>query len=236
MLSLWTPMKYASLVAQLRQFNRTCLLCAQSSSRLICQYCEQDIPVYNLGKLDHNLLNDVKVASDIKHVAFHELVALGEYRWPLDMLVTQLKFSKKQINATALATLFCKKALGQMSSAPELIIPVPLHPSRLASRKYNQASLIAKEISRKTGIEIQYDALFRKHKTQAQTELSSFQRAKNTRNAFVLRESISVNHIAIFDDVVTTGATVSEVCETILASYPNMLIDVWTICITPSHQ
>lgn len=229
-------MNFASLVAQLCNFNRSCLLCSHASSELICRHCADDIPCYDLESVNSNLLNNVKVAAELKHSAFDELVALGEYNWPLSKMITQLKFSNKQCHAKALAKLFCQKALPTMGQSPDLLIPIPLHPSRLASRKYNQAALIAKEISRIIQVPVQFDALRRTRNTAAQTELTTDKRAENIRNAFSVQQIINVERVAIIDDVVTTGATVSAASKAISAIYPDVQVDVWAICLTPEHQ
>lgn len=229
-------MKFASLVAQLCNFNRNCLLCSHYSSELICRYCAEDIPYYDLEAVNNNLLHNIKVALGLKQCAFDELVAISEYEWPLSALLAQLKFSNKQCNAKALAKLFCQKALPAMGQSPDLLIPIPLHSSRLASRKYNQAALLAKEISRITHIPVQYDALRRVRNTQAQTQLTTGKRSTNTKNAFAVQQIINADRVAIVDDVITTGATVSEASKAISATYPNIQVDVWAICVTPEHQ
>jgi len=182
------------------------------------------------------LLNDRKVAEGLKQCAFDELVALGEYDWPLSKMIAQLKFSNKQCHAKALAKLFCQKALPAMGQSPDLLIPVPLHSARLASRKYNQAALLAKEISRITQIPVQYDALRRIRNTEAQTQFATTKRTTNIKNAFAVKQIIDVAHVAIVDDVITTGATVSEACKAISATFPNVQVDVWAICVTPEHR
>ena len=235
-LSVWTQMKFASLVAHLCHFNRNCLLCSQVSSELICPICAADIPSFDLSSVNNNLLNNPRIAMDLKQCAFDELVAISEYTWPLSNLIAELKFSNKQTNAKALAKLFCRKALPSMGNSPELLIPVPLHSARLASRKYNQAALLSKEISLITQIPVQYNAVRRVKNTQPQSRLNEAKRAKNIYNAFALQQTINAKHIAIVDDVVTTGATVSAVSKAISATYCRMQIDVWAICVTPEHR
>ncbi|MDN5248079.1 MAG: ComF family protein [Wolbachia endosymbiont of Tyrophagus putrescentiae] len=102
----------------------------------------------------------------------------------------------------------------------EVIIPVPLHRLRLFKRKYNQAALLAKELSRLSGVCYEPFALKRFRNTKAQAGLSLKQREKNLRKAFTIRDkSVVKNKIAILiDDVVTTGATVRSCSQEILNS------------------
>lgn len=102
----------------------------------------------------------------------------------------------------------------------EIFVPVPLHFTRLIKRRYNQAAIIAGELSVDTGIPCLYEALERKRMTRTQGHLSAEDREKNVKNAFALnpkyKEAVKGKVITLIDDVYTTGATVSECCKTLL--------------------
>jgi ComF family protein len=93
-----------------------------------------------------------------------------------------------------------------------LIIPVPLHRSRLRQRGFNQAVLIGRELSRHLALPMAPDALIRTRATEPQIELSAAERRVNVRGAFSVKcpESIAGKRILLLDDVMTTGSTMDE--------------------------
>lgn len=98
----------------------------------------------------------------------------------------------------------------------DVIMPVPLHSSRLRERGYNQAALLAREFARQTGLLLDEHTLVRQRATQPQFELDFQQRKENVRGAFVARrDGIVGKAILLIDDVCTTGATL-EACATAL--------------------
>jgi ComF family protein len=99
----------------------------------------------------------------------------------------------------------------------DLILPMPLHPRRLGRRGFNQALELARPLARAWGLPIEVDALRRVRDTPAQSELDAEARRRNVRGAFQAREdAVSGRHALLFDDVVTTGATVAEAAATLL--------------------
>lgn len=99
----------------------------------------------------------------------------------------------------------------------DVVIPVPLFPTRLHEREYNQSLLLADRLSRATGVPLSYDNLIRSRDTPPQTELTRAVRLKNLRGAFTLRrpDNIAGKRILLIDDVFTTGATVNECAKTL---------------------
>ncbi len=94
----------------------------------------------------------------------------------------------------------------------DFLIPVPLHKSRYRERGFNQSEIVAEEISKTTGVATLKNALKRKKNTRDQTNLSPEQREENVRGAFVVTQPELLNgkKLILVDDVVTTGATLSE--------------------------
>lgn len=215
--------------------DQDCLLCKQNSKTLICPICDQDMERYALPDYDFDLLNHVRIARELKTMEFDRLLACADYHWPFSWLISELKFSRKVHHAKALAELFNRTTLPH-TVIPQALIPIPLHTSRLVDRQFNQAVVIAKHISRHLRIACLPDALVRSKNTNAQTLLNAKQRLDNIQGAFQLQREFTYQHIAIFDDVITTGATISEAAGCLRRAYPTMQIDAWSICVTPQRR
>jgi ComF family protein len=95
-----------------------------------------------------------------------------------------------------------------------VLLPVPLHKSRLRKRGYNQAYEIAKELAVLSGREL-LTSLHRHKNTEMQAQLKFKQRAKNVKNAFTMNQNLSHQHIILIDDVMTSGNTLNE-CAKVL--------------------
>lgn len=134
-------------------------------------------------------------------------------------IVHALKYNDHTELAPALARLIVNVS-GEVISAADYIIPVPLHPKRLRQRKFNQAQLLAKFISRSTGIRIIPDLLIRTKDIPSQSGLNRKQRIANVCNAFRVEQRhahlIRGSKIIIVDDVITTGATLNECAKCLL--------------------
>jgi len=114
---------------------------------------------------------------------------------------------------------------------PECIIPVPLHKHRLHERGFNQALELARLIARQLKVPLNYSLCRREKATPFQSGLSARQRKQNLRNAFNVIQTPAYNHVAIFDDVVTTGSTVNELARQ-LKEEGVEIIEVWAIART----
>jgi len=107
------------------------------------------------------------------------------------------------------------RALGQLLEQAidsdlniDLVVPVPLQRKRLQQRSYNQALLLAREVSRIRKWPVTHDLLVKIRETRSQQDLSAKERVKNLRGSFALQKNISGQKILLIDDVMTTGATV----------------------------
>lgn len=98
----------------------------------------------------------------------------------------------------------------------EALVPVPIHKKRLAARGYNQAELLAEEISRVVGIPVRKDLIERCESTQIMRELSAQDRQNNLKRAFKIKAyDVKLSTIVIIDDIYTTGSTIDAVASCI---------------------
>lgn len=155
------------------------------------------------------------------------------YEWPLAQLESRFKFSGDLAAGRTLSLLWT--AAPHPAELPQAIMPVPLHPSRLRQRGYNQALELAKPLAKSLGVPLLRDALQRTRATGAQTELAAVQRRRNVRGAFaVCNRDALPEHIAVLDDVFTTGATLGE-CARVLKRAGVTRVDVWALARAPAH-
>ncbi|PWK82124.1 ComF family protein [Fulvimonas soli] len=153
------------------------------------------------------------------------------YAWPLDRLETRFKFGRDLAAGRTLARLWQREA--RPAPLPQLIVPVPLHPRRLRTRGHNQALELARPLAAALGVSLHRDALRRVRATEAQTELAAVARRRNVRGAFALREGVALPaHVALLDDVLTTGATLAE-CARVLRRAGVRRVDAWALARAP---
>lgn len=119
-------------------------------------------------------------------------------------------------------------AISPLPVLPDYIIPVPIHTARLRQRGFNQALEISRYLCRKTGGILLSDACSRNRNTPSQTELPWRERHKNVRGAFVCQRNLAGKHIAIVDDVMTSGATLNELSK-VLKRQGATFISIWVV-------
>jgi ComF family protein len=148
--------------------------------------------------------------------AYQRTWTLFPYLPPLQEAICSFKYRGKIALAKPLAQLMIT-ALPQEISA-DLIVPVPLHPTRLRTREFNQSLLLADQVGRHINKPVLATTLMRVLATDPQTTLSKHERLRNLRQAFAVREPAVVagKRILLIDDVFTTGTTVNECAKALL--------------------
>ena len=194
-----------------------CLLCqAASGGALLCQACARELPsaasacprcaAPGTGNAECGACIADPPHFDASYAAF-------VYAYPMDALIQALKYGGQ----LALAGLFAQALYRRRGGARgvDLIVPLPLHPQRLAERGFNQAAEIAKVLSRLCGIAMDAQLAQRVRNTAPQTALPWRERATNMRQAFACGRDLAGMSIAVVDDVMTTGATLDEFARTL---------------------
>ena len=112
----------------------------------------------------------------------------------------------------------------------DCIIPVPISIRRMMQRSYNQSDMIARGISKVTGIPIERHAVIRRHFDKSQTHLTRDERIKNVDDVFVLKDADALRgkHVLLVDDVITTGATTISCANQILKA-ENVKISILSL-------
>jgi ComF family protein len=156
------------------------------------------------------------------------------YRFPVDRLLPRFKFHGDLAAGRLLAQLMAATLPGALagSSPPGAVVPVPLHPSRLRQRGYDQALELARPVAAALGLPLCARALQRVRATQAQTTLDAAGRRGNVRRAFACRPGTLPGHVVLLDDVMTTGATLGE-CTRALRRAGVARVDAWVLARAP---
>ena len=157
------------------------------------------------------------------------VVAPFDYVEPLRIHVQRLKFAGQRRLGRALGALFAAQ-ISAMPAAPNAgaIVAVPLHRSRLLERGYNQAFELARPIAAELCLPLLRAGIGRRRATAAQSSLTAEARHANVRDAFEVSRDIRGVHVAIVDDVLTTGATLNALAAALKRAGASR-VDGWTI-------
>ncbi|HSW69063.1 MAG TPA: ComF family protein [Gammaproteobacteria bacterium] len=201
-----------------------CIFCKNISHRPedLCSSCLQNLPVLKQGCLScANVLPLEKSQAFCgeclqKKPPFDITHSLFLYQPPVPKLILDLKFYHALTHAKLLGELLAEKIIHewyQESALPTVIIPMPLHVSRLKERGFNQAVEIARPIAKALDLPLMIHDVARIKPTLPQATLSADKRKKNVKNAFLIKKSLENQHVAVVDDVITTGNTMREFCR-----------------------
>ncbi len=210
-----------------------CVLCGQpgNDGRDLCSGCLSDLPsnLHPCRRCATSLTDGATVCGPCQRTPppFEQSVIPFRYAPPLDYLLQQLKFHQQLHLAPLLAGLLAETIAARGIPLPDLILPVPLHRTRLRERGYNQALELAKPLSRELSLPLSITGIRRPRATPAQTSLQGKERRKNLRDAFAVTGKLPA-HVAILDDVVTTGATVTELTRTLKKSGVER-VEIWAV-------
>jgi len=164
-----------------------------------------------------------------KRPTWHQARAVLRYDKNSRRLVLGLKHGDHTHSAAAFGR-WMHRAGSEVLAGADLLVPVPLHWTRLFRRRYNQAVLLAQAVRAVGGPEVAADWLVRRRRTPAQGHLGPGARERNVHGAFAMRarRSVAGRHVVIIDDVMTTGATVEE-CARVLKRAGALSIGVLTL-------
>jgi ComF family protein len=198
-------------------FPPRCCLCGfegESPDLDLCAACRDDLPW------------DTATA--------HGAVCAFRYEEPVGELIRNLKYHGALANARVLGVLLAQAVRDRGMPLPALLVPVPLHPARLRERGFNQAAAIARYAGRALGIPVAPHSVRRVRDTPSQTALDVSARQRNVHGAFATRGARSqrrwsaADHVALVDDVTTTGSTAAAL-GAVLHDAGVRQVDLWAV-------
>lgn len=223
--------------------EQLCLLCdGRGAQELpLCTACEADLPwlgnqctVCALPLPTHGLV----CGRCQKHPpAYARIEVPWRYAFPVDALVHRFKHQARWPLGRLLALGLARHlghAFAEGQPRPDVLLPVPLATARLRQRGFNQAEMIARWLAAPLRLPVDTHGLRRIRDTPAQQALDAEARRRNLRDAFALErpEHWRDRHVALVDDVVTTGATVESLAR-LLHKAGARRVDVYCLARTP---
>lgn len=221
-----TAARKAALRALHEVIPRTCVFCGDIGTPdgdAICAGCFADLPwrtnpcptcAVSLGT---GLADGVACgACQANPPPFVRCVVAVDYSFPVDAAIRRFKFHGQLQYAPAFVEIL-HGVCDQLPADVDALLPVPLHRWRHMRRGFNQAAELAKPIARRLGLPL-IGNVRRRIATPYQSGLDARQRHSNLKSAFEVRGRVSARHVAIVDDVVTTGATCRRLAALILDS------------------
>ena len=158
------------------------------------------------------------------------------YASPLDQLLMRLKFGRSLAAGRVLSELWLDVLHHEAPPLPAALVPVPLHSQRLRERGYNQALELARPLARALGIPLRLDIVRRSRDTAAQSDLDAIERRRNLSGAFDIVDNAALpTHVALVDDVMTTGTTLRECAKTLRRAGVER-VDVWALARAPKGR
>lgn len=220
-----------------------CLLClarVKQGPLAICEQCLNDLPAIIQAcsccglPIPHSGLCG-QCLTNPPH--FTQVIAPYRYEFPIAQLISKFKYHGQLALGHLLAELLSKTLEYKYHNGltkPNYLLAVPLSSNRLKQRGFNQASLLANWLNKKLAIPININTLSRIKDTLPQQSLSAKSRQTNLKNAFQLQNTSLIidKHLAIVDDVVTTGVT-ANILASLLLNAGAKQVDIYSIARTP---
>jgi ComF family protein len=142
--------------------------------------------------------------------------------------VHAFKFHGQRALARPLGDLVVEQCARGLPGPADALVPVPLAPGRERERGFNQSALLAERVGRALGRPVRTGWLGRARPTRPQSELAADERRRNVRGAFRAAPAVGGRHVVVIDDVLTTGATVTE-CARALRAAGARIVGVLTV-------
>ena len=223
--------------------EQKCMLCDQHGDypRPICPPCEADLPWLEAACCICAVpmpAKDLICGECQKQRPYYDQVQTPwRYAFPVDSLITRFKHHGKWPLGRLLGVLLShhlQTAFANGLARPDLLLPVPLGKQRLRLRGFNQAGMLADWLHQHLQLPVNAALLRRERETDAQQELDAAARQRNLRNAFALSEPnvVKGKHLALVDDVLTTGATANSLAR-LLKKAGARRVDVYCLARTP---
>ena len=190
-------------------YPQVCGICGKINKNSLCNKCEIKLKKHFEIKIDN--YEDFSTYYD-KHIYFFQ------YEGSIRKLLINYKFNEKSYLYRSFVNFLLKKQkVFEIIKTYDIILPVPISKKRYKQRGYNQTELIAREISKRAGIELVTNCVYKERNNVPQSTLNKEDRIENVKNTYIIKnlKIIKDKRVIILDDIYTTGSTVNE-CSKLL--------------------
>ena len=236
--------KISRLASYARQtaLEQSCLFCNEKchdKNARLCDGCSFDLPwnhhccrqcALPLGTLS----NEYSCADCLSNSpSFGKTIASFKYEFPIRQAIHLFKYQSKRYVLHTLSPALIETIKEHYTEAtlPEVLIPAPMDKAKRKQRHYNHALLLARDIGKRIRIPVEAKTLLKTKNTTSQTGLNKRQRIRNLKGAFDIVKPVSYRHVALIDDVMTTGATAESMAKMLLDAGVER-VDIWCIART----
>lgn len=233
-------MKYSPLTDIRRLFfPPVCAACGRGltdQDDFLCNYCRWEIPLTNFWRKPDNPVTAIFHGHlpVVNASAFYFFVSNSNFR----DLIHDFKYHNNWLLARKMGEWYgAELASSQLYADIDLIVPVPLHIRKKIKRGYNQSEYIAEGISKATGFPLDAKSVRRSTHNTSQTRRRKSERWQNVEGIFAVHkpDALRGKHLLLVDDVLTTGATIISLGETILKAVPDCRLSVATLAVSRSE-
>lgn len=214
-----------------------CLFCDLSTASInhVCNGCWEDLPWQHQTctscAIPLTTSKNQLCQQCLKHPPyFDQTIAAFNYLFPIDIVIPQIKEQTSRYHFSWLVQALISKLIQTNFDHPQLLIPVPQSRLKHIIKGYNQTEQLSRILSKKVHIESSTSIVFKQRETVSQAKLSAKKRKRNLKNAFYVADN-SLRHVAIIDDVMTTGTTANEIAKALKKSGIKR-VDVWVLART----
>lgn len=204
-----------------------CILCEahlNGTAKVICDECWHALPLYDNSQ---DVFKALRIAA--QDCGLQNILSAWEYCDAVETIIHEMKYFRKKCLSAKIGTEMARvMQQNQGYGRVDLLIPVPLHRTRLRDRGFNQSLLLAREISLALGMPVLTDVLVRKRNTRPQSNLGPGERRKNVDGAFEVTKAVSLvgKVVVLVDDVLTTGATLAACARTLHRSKARRILGI----------
>lgn len=210
-----------------------CLLCAGDSEQAWCAACHRELLIQGLRCPHCAQATQAQGPCGqclVAPAVIDRCRALYNYQGGATTLIHHYKYLARDGLAESFSEYFIQAAgLAHETRLPQCLAPIPLHWRRQLRRGFNQSQWLARRLAARLDLPCQDRLLYRQRHTPSQTRLNSSQRQRNLRGAFAVRDGHPVaQHIALIDDVLTSGATANEAAR-LLRDNGCQTVELWVL-------
>ena len=227
-------------LTRLMTLSNQCHCCSQSDRAVVCPVCITQVGLFNTSGTGSFLNNQLFFKKHLNPLEPYRTLSVGPHAGLLQHLINDFKYGKKVMLKNTLVNLLRDKVEHCYTSQkmPQLLIPVPISLLKRMQRGFNQTELLSTKLGMQLNIETRNDLISRRILHAPQASLSGRQRRKLSPESFQIRQAsqfLKHRHIALLDDVITTGSTLSCIAKQIKKANPDIKIDLWSLSVSLQH-